>query len=231
MLTAATTTKVSTQTTPSEVGRIRVAPREISDVAFRALRVAGASAGEAHLAAQAVVRAEVDRADGLALLLDELPRVSRHQVTGRLQRGPVAILDDPAERGLFYTVPAAVDAALAAGSGRPVLVPGAEWRPAVDSLVAVCTRWAPSSVRVTQLDSEQRPIAGNTGTIDDLTTTLPTNLPAGLLVRASSVDGRPREASSGEQRWADAVHSGVFVDRGRWEAAAATAREFLVPER
>lgn len=232
MLTAATTTKVPTETTPSEVvGRIRVAPREISDVAFRALRVAGASAGEAHLAAQAVVRAEVDRADGLALLLDELPRVSRHRVTGRLQPGPVAILVDPAERGLFYTVPAAFDAALAAGSGRPVLVPGAEWRPAVDSLVAVCTRWAPSSVRVTQLDSQQRPIAGDTGTIDGLTTTLPTNLPAGLLVQASSVDGRPREASSGEQRWADAVHTGVFVDRGRWEAAGSTAREFLVPER
>ena len=232
MLTAATTNVPAHPTESDVTPRLRVAPREIHDVAYRALRVAGASGGEAQLAAQAVVRAEVDGADGLALLLDELPATSRRRVAGRLRPGPVRVLDDPAGRGLFYTVPAAVDAALAAGPLRPILIPRAEWRPAVDSLVAVCTRWATSTVRVVQLDSHQRPLGGDTRTIDDLATALPSDLPAGLLVNASTGDdGRRGDAVSAEQRWADAVHAGVFVDRRTWDTAESTAREFLVPER
>ena len=232
MLSAATTAAPSQAGGSETAPRIRVAPREIHDVAYRALRVTGASAGEAQLAAQAVVRAEVDRADGLAMLLDELPRVSTRRVGGRLRPGPVAILADPAARGLFYTVPAAVDAVLATGPGRPVLIPGAQWRPAVESLVAVCTRSAPGSVRVVQLDVRQRSVAGDTQTIDDLTAAPPSDLPAGLLVQASTGERGPwRGAGSEEQRWVDAVHAGVFVGRAAWDAADAVARRFLVPER
>ena len=232
MLTAAAARNPPSSAGGSAVTRhIRVAPREIHDVAYRALRVAGASAGEAQLAAEAVVRAEIDRADGLAVLLDELPRVSPRRVGGRLRPGPVAILDDPAERGVFYTVPAAVDAVLAAGPGRPVLVPGAEWRPAVDSLVAVCTRWAPGRVRVVQLDVHQRPVAGDIRTIDDFASAPPSALPVGLLFCATTGEpGQEAEARSEERRWVDAVHAGVFVGRGAWEAAESVARQYLVPE-
>jgi hypothetical protein len=232
MLTAATTANPSTHPTePEDTQRLRVAPREIHDVAYRALRVAGASAGEAQLAARAVARAEVDRADGLALLLGELPMISRRHVAGRLRPGPVRVLDDPARRGLFYTVPAAVEAALAAGPARPILIPGAEWQPAVDSLVAVSAQWAPFSVRVLQLDSCQRPLAGDPRTLDDLTA-LPSDLPEGLLVNASPIgEGRHDDVLAAAKRWADAVRAGVFVEGRSWNAAESAAREFLVPER
>lgn len=210
---------------------IRVALREIRDVAYRALRVAGDSPGAAELAAGAVVRAEVQAADGLALLLDELPRVCSRRVPARLLPGPVAVLDDTARRGLFFAVPAAVETCLATQPPRRVLVPGASWRPAIASLVAACAGPASSRVRVVQLDPRLRVVAGDPDGLSSTSgtpTDLPADLPAGLLVHACAATGQP--AANSTRAWAAAQRYGVLVDADAWAAAAAAARGYLVPE-
>jgi hypothetical protein len=197
---------------------LRVALREINDVAYRALRVVGSSSGEAELAARAVVAAEVEAADGIALLLDELPRVTRHRVAARLRPGPVAILDDPAGRGLLFAVPAAVEACLAVPA-RPVLVPGARWRPSVPPLARVCCDGT-HGVELVQLDGKGRPVAGDPARFGEL----PAGLPAGLLVRASGTTPMTDGA------WEAARRSGLRVDAAAWATAEAAARGYLVPE-
>jgi hypothetical protein len=204
--------------------RVRVALREVHDVAYRALRVAGSSSGEAELAARAVTHAEVTSGDGLTLLLDELPRVHAGRTAARLLPGPVRILDDPAGRGLLFSVPAAVEACLAGGPARLTLVPGAAWRPAVVSVAQVCAGTA--LARVVELDGTQRAVAGDAVAIA-ARDALPADLPPGLLVRVSPAEA-PDEPDG--VAWGAARRSGVMVDGDTWTAATSAARGYLVPE-
>jgi hypothetical protein len=214
----ATTTLETVSARPMSRASVRVALREINDVAYRALRVAGSSPGEAELAARAVVAAEVETADGLALLLDELPTVTSRRVVARLLPGPVAILDDPAGRGLFFAVPAAVEAVLALAA-RAVLVPDAGWRPAVVGLARACCDGT-RGVELLQLDRVGRPVAGDSAPLG----ALPAGLPPGLLVRASAA------TPTADAAWETARRSGLQVDAEAWAAAEAAAHDYLVPE-
>lgn len=214
----APTTLETVSARPTPRASVRVALREINDVAYRALRVAGGSSGEAELAARAVVAAEVEAADGLTLLLDELPAVTSRRVAARLLPGPVAILDDPAGRGLLFAVPAAVEAGLAVPA-RPVLVPGAAWRPALAALARVCCDGS-LGVELVQLDRDGRPVAGDPAPLGEL----PAGLPAGLLVRASVA------APACNAAWEAARRSGLQVDAAEWAAAEDAAHDYLVPE-
>ena len=215
---------------------IRVAAREILDVTYRAMRVAGASTGEGHLAAQAVLHAEVAGTDGLALLLDELPTVTVDRIPGRLRReGVMMILDDPAGRSLFYSVPAAAETCRA-GLSDAVLVPAARWRPAVRHVIDSCIGPADVRLHVVQVDHRGEPIAGDLAAAPAAAPMLSVCLPAGLLVWIAEEPGphsrTVAEASAAvRQDLADASRTGIVVDRQLWAAANTAARGYLVPER
>lgn len=206
----------STAQRPSEAPRTqhhttRVAPREIRDVAYRALRVAGTCSGQASLASRAVLQAELAQpdADGLAMLLDELSEISLGQPPARFTGTPVPVLDDPARRGLFFAVPAGVEHLLAHGDVMAVLLPAACLRPGAHALAVVA-----AADRASELELSYQPVSPEA--------------PGGILVRRRS----PAEAALGLQRGArgDAEITGVFVDRAQWCQAEAAAQPYLVPE-
>lgn len=199
---------------PSAQGRssapetVRVAPREIKDVAYRALWVRGCSAGEASLAARAVVAAHlVADADGLAMLLDELPRVRSERVGARFLAEAVQVLVDEAHRGLFFAVPAGVERLLSDPATRAVLLPGLRWRPGADALVLVTA-------------GEQGP-----GLVLEDVPAVAEGGPALLLRRREAPDGAAASSPAGA-----AESSGVEVDAEQWRAAIAAAEPYLVPE-
>lgn len=188
---------------------IRVAPREIRDVAFRAMRVAGASGGEASLAAQAVLWAQLHNSspDGLAALLDELARVRPTRVGARFTPATVPVLQDPARRGLFFAVPAGVEHLLAHPEVNAVLLPTLRLRPAAEALAAVT-----AGSRAGELELVDRP--GR-----------PT---AGILVRRVP-PGHP--AQRGEPVALDNADThGVLLDAKQWAAAHAAAHAYLIPD-
>lgn len=188
---------------------VRVAPREIRDVAFRAMRVAGASGGEATLAARAVLAAQLHPSspDGLAALLDELTRVRPAQVGARFGAGPVPVLQDPARRGLFFAVPAGVEHLLAHPDVTAVLLPTVRLRPAARALAAVTA--GPRAGELELLDPPGCPTAG----------TLVRRVPPGLRPHAQEPPAPD-----------DAETTGVLLDAEQWAAAEDAARAYLVPD-
>ncbi len=190
-------------------GTTRVAPREIRDVAYRAMRVAGASGGEATLAARAVLRAQLHETspDGVAALLDELARVRPVRIGARFAPGAAPALQDPAGRGLFFAVPAGVEHLLAHPEVTAVLLPGLRLRPAATALAAVTAG----------------PRAGEVEVVDQ-----PGWHTAGILVRRTP-PGHP--CRLGEQvPISDAETVGVLLDTEQWAAAQAAACAYLVPD-
>jgi len=200
---------VATVATVATVGMIRVAPREIRDVAFRAMRVAGASGGEASLAARAVLRAQLHTTspDGLAVLLDELTRVRPAQVGARFAPGPVPLLQDPARRGLFFAVPAGVEHVLAHPDVNAVLLPALRLRPAARALAAVTA--GPRASELELLDPPGCPTAG----------ILVRRIPPGLPPHTHEHPALDH-----------AETAGVLLDAAQWAAAQDAARAYLVPD-
>ncbi len=195
--------------TRTPVGTVRVSPREIRDVAFRAMRVAGASGGEASLAARAVVRAELRPGvqDGVAALLDELGGVRGPQDGARFTPGDVPTLDDPAGRGLFFAVLAGVEHLLAHPEVDAVVLPGQRRRPAAEAVVEVA-----AGAR-----------AGEVEIVDP-----PPGSPDGILLRRRPPGTRP-EAPPRDSA-ADPDVTGVVLDSELWSAAQAAAAAYLVPD-
>jgi sugar/nucleoside kinase (ribokinase family) len=204
-----TTTARRDPAPPARSATVRVAPREIRDVAFRAMRVAGASGGEASLAARAVLAAQLHPSspDGLAALLDELTRVRSTQVGARFAPGPVPVLQDPARRGLFFAVPAGVEHLLAHPDVSAVLLPTLRLRPAARALAAVTAGLRASELEL--LDPPGSPTAG-------------------ILVRRIPPGLRPHAQEPPAPN--DAETTGVLLDAGQWAAAQAAARAYLVPD-
>lgn len=186
---------------------VRVAPREIKDVAYRALRVAGVSAGEASLAARAVVAAHLAPGaggDGLAMLLEELRRTTAARVGARFLAEGVPVLLDEAGRGLFFAVPAGVEHLLSHPTATAVLLPGSRWRPGADALVAVAAGDQAAGLCLEDVDAPEGPA---------------------LLLRRCEAASEPPSSTA-----ASAESTGVEVDAERWAAALAAARPYLVPE-
>ncbi len=207
--TTTTTTARSDPAPPARSATVRVAPREIHDVAFRAMRVAGASGGEASLVARAVVAAQLHPSspDGLAALLDELTRVRPAQIGARFAPGPVPVLQDPARRGLFFAVPAGVEHLLAHPDVTAVLLPTLRLRPAARALAAVT-----AGPRASELELLHPPGCP----------------PAGILVRRTPPGLRLRAQEPPTLDHAETT--GVLLDAGQWAAAHAAARAYLVPD-
>jgi hypothetical protein len=173
------------------------------------MRVAGASGGEASLAARAVLAAQLHPSspDGLAALLDELTRVRSTQVGARFAPGPVPVLQDPARRGLFFAVPAGVEHLLAHPDVSAVLLPTLRLRPAARALAAVTAGLRASELEL--LDPPGSPTAG-------------------ILVRRIPPGHRPHAQEPPAPD--DAETTGVLLDAGQWAAAQAAARAYLVPD-
>jgi len=173
------------------------------------MRVAGASGGEATLAARAVLRAQLHETspDGVAALLDELARVRPVRIGARFAPGAAPALQDPAGRGLFFAVPAGVEHLLAHPEVTAVLLPGLRLRPAATALAAVTAG----------------PRAGEVEVVDQ-----PGCSTAGILVRRTP-PGHPCRV--GEQvPISDAETVGVLLDTEQWAAAQAAACAYLVPD-
>jgi len=207
-MTTATTPRPAPAAPAAAGGTIRVSPREIRDVAFRAMRVAGASGGEASLAARAVLRAQLleTSPDGLAALLDELARVRPVRVGARFAPAAVPVLQDPAGRGLFFAVPAGVEHVLAHPEVTAVLLPRLRLRPAAAALAAVTA--GPHAAEVELVDPPGSPTAG----------ILVRRIPPGHLPRGEQVPLSHAETA------------GVLLDAEQWAAAQTAARPYLVPD-
>ncbi len=209
-MTGLDTVELTGKPIPAQVSTTRVAPREIRDVAYRALRVAGACSGEASLAARAVLGAELSctSPDGLAMLLEELRNVCPARVPAQFLRGVVPVLQDPARRGLFFAVPAGVEHILAHAEATSVLLPGLFLRPGAHAVAAVT-----AGERAAEIELLDQP-ATPTG-------------PAGILLHRGTAgpDDGLKPGAHGH-----AETAGVLVDAAQWSRVHAAARPYLVPE-
>jgi hypothetical protein len=242
----------SHQGATSGVTTHRVAVREIREAAGRALCAAGASAGEAAVAAGAVAFTEVLTGQGLQALLAELPTVSSaHTPVAFRNEDGVDVLDDPAGRGLLLLAPLGIGLVVARPLSSPVLLPGVAWHPVLAGLLAPHCRPAEPALVAYELNAE-----GNLGrglrvwpdrsvellALQDSTQLQQLNLTRRQLetggVLLTAAPGRPtterRVTFSTEDvaaRQQQAYANGVLVEFDLWSAVEAAAGCYLVAER
>jgi hypothetical protein len=240
--------------TTSDIRTHRVAVREVREAAWRALYAAGASAGEAAVAAGAVAFTEVLNRQGLQALLTELPTVpsARTPVAVRNSNG-VDVLDDPASRGLLLLAPLGIGLVVARTLSPPVLLPGVAWHPVLAGLLAPHCRPAEPALVASEVDADGNVVRGlrvwpdrSVELLDPQESTQPQPLDlqsatgrvgtGGVLL--TTAPGRAATerrvafsaaavAASQEQAYAD----GVLVDSEIWSAVDAAANRYLVAER
>lgn len=233
----------------------RVAVREIREAAWRALYAAGASAGEAAVAAGAVAFTEVLSGRGLQALLTELPAVpSTRMSVGVRSSDDVDVLDDAAQRGLLLLAPLAVGLAVARPLSPPVLMPRVTWHPVLAGLLAPHCRPAEPALVALEIADDGKPVQGlrvwpdrsvevlgreDNNQLQQLDVRSAKSKVAtgrGVLLmtamgRAST--GRPVAfpADTVAARQQQAYTDGVLVDADLWSAVEAAAGRYLVAER
>ena len=224
----------------------RVSTRELRENAFRALRAAGVSAGEATAAADAVVEAETQGWDGLHALMREIG-TSAQQALARGGTGGKSVVPPSGGRGPLLLGLGACDTARAqAARGAPVraFVDGIECHPAhlcfalrhaqracrttllagVDEAGATARAWTCDSLGNVRVPDDHAALTGINALL------LHNGLhivdhPAGL--REGSVVSTPDERAQRRDR---AVRDGLAVPRDVWASVQCAARRFLVPE-
>jgi hypothetical protein len=232
----------------------RVAVREIREAAWRALYAAGASAGEALVAAGAVAFTEILSGQGLQALLAELPAVpsARIPVAVRTSDG-VDVLDDPASRGVLLLAPLGIGLVVARPLSLPVLLPGVAWHPVLAGLLAPhCSPAEPALVAL-EMDGDGKPTRGvrvwPDRSVELLDAQDSTQLQQ-LNVRSAKVQTNTggvllmtthRRAATGRTvafaadtvaaRQQQAYTDGVLVDSDLWSAVKTAADRYLVAER
>jgi hypothetical protein len=238
--------------TTSDVTAHRVAVREIREAAWRSLYAAGASAGEAAVAAGAVAFTEVLTGQGLQALLAELPTVpsARTPVAVRSSDG-LDILDDPAARGLLLLAPLGIGLVVARTLSPPVLLPGVAWHPVLAGLLAPHCRpaepalvayeanadgdvvrglrvWPDRSVELLDSqDSAKPPQLNLTRGQIGIGGVLLTTAPGRATTKRSVAFSADAVTACQQQAYAD----GVLVDSELWSAVEAAAGRYLVAER
>ncbi len=235
----------------SDVRTHRVAVREIREAAWRALYAAGASAGEAAVAAGAVAFTEVLNGQGLQALLAELPTVpaSRTPVAIRSSDG-IDILDDPAARGLLLLAPLGIGLVVARTLSSPVLLPGVAWHPVLAGLLAPHCRPAEPALVASEVDAEGNFVRGlrvwpdrSVELLDSPDSTQSQQLKlaraqvgmGGVLLttapgRAATERNVAFSAAAVAARQQQAYADGVLVDSQLWSAVEAAAGRYLVAE-
>jgi hypothetical protein len=233
----------------------RVAVREIREAAWRALYAAGASAGEASVAASAVAFTEVLSGSGLQALLAELPTVpSARTPVGVRSSNAVDVLDDPASRGLLLLAPLGVGLVVARPLSPPVLLPGVAWHPVLAGLLAPHCGVAEPALVALEIDADGNSIQGLRVWPDRSVELLgPQNndqlqhvhvrsgqakasIGGGVLLTTApgrAATGRPVTfaAETVAARQQQAYADGVLVDSDLWSAVETAAGRYLVAER
>ena len=105
----------------------RVAAMEVHTAVYRAYVAGGASSGEAEAAAELATTAELLAGDGVRRAVDGLGRFPR--AGAAVEDGDPARLVDPEDRAPLLRLRIALD--WCAATGRPIVVPGLAWSPAL----------------------------------------------------------------------------------------------------
>jgi hypothetical protein len=237
--------------TTSDAGTCRVAVREIREAAWRALYAAGASAGEAAVAAAAVAFAEVVHGQGLQALLAELPTVPAARTpVATCSRDGVDALEDPASRGLLLLAPLGIGLLVARTLSPPVLLPAVGWHPVLAGLLVPHCRPAEPALVASEVDEAGNVLRGlrvwpdrsiellDGGQLDELGVPTGRGTPAraGVLLttapRRAGTEPRPAFPAAVVAELQRRAHvGGVLVDGDLWSAVQAAAGRYLVAER
>ncbi len=232
----------------------RVAVREVREAAWRALYAAGASAGEASVAAGAVAFTEVLTRQGLQALLAELPTVpSARTPVGMRNSDGVDVLDDPASRGLLLLAPLAVGLIVARPLSPPVLLPNVAWHPVLAGLLIPHCRPAEPALVALEIDADGNPTRGlrvwpdrsvevlDAHDTDQLQQLNVRNAKAQVNTGGVLVMATPGRAATGRTvnfptatvttRQQQAYTDGVLVDSDLWSDVETAAGRYLMAER
>ncbi|WP_020495969.1 hypothetical protein [Sciscionella marina] len=204
---------------------IRIADRELREAAYRALRALAVSHGEAVVAAELVLAAELFESAGLSLLLREIRRLpAGAESVGFVREGEYAVLADEAGRGPLLLGPLAAELAL--GTGNPVVLQETGIGPALAHWTAH-THATPFAVAVARHGAvTERFAAGADGTLVRVPvhdSPAPQGIESGLVLTV------PDEIPDGARISPDTA-GGIHVNAADWRAATEAASRFLVPE-
>lgn len=229
----------------------RLAVREIREITWRALVTAGASAGEATLAADAVTFAEIHLGHGLESVTATLRIAPLEKAPVTLRAGSVDVIEDTATRGLLMVTPLGLGLVAARPASSPVLLPDQPWDPVLAGfMIRHCGPQTPaffafeiqgrrlihglkagSDRSITMLDSVE---------LDDLTKRNPqliAKLPEqgrGVLLTSDFIGLRGHDAPPTfsadllSSQWRSAYRDGVHVASHRWEPVYTAAQHYLV---
>lgn len=230
---------------------IRVSTREVREVALRAMRAAGTSAGEAAAVADLVLRAEVQGWGGLAALRQEIDGgAGSAAATAAVQDGVLVVDADPRRGPLrlgvsaFDLVAARVHREQRAG----VFVRGLGFQQAFVCLALELVERVGATAVLAEFDGGGAATAVVVCTADGCARAadpaeLDHHLPAGAVMSGglyvSSVRGGERAGlrwpviSTTDQRErnrVDAINNGRRVEAGDWAAAHRASQGFLIAE-
>ncbi len=235
----------------------RVSTREVREAVFRALRAAGASAGEAAAAAVTVVESEIQGWGGLDALLHEIDIIPADiPAPACTSRNAVFIVDDPSRRGPLLLGRPVFDLAAAQATRAPVrmFVRGLGYHRVLLCLALELAGRTQATTALAEVDSG----GTTTGAVactsdghllapDDLAVlgydapgpprSAPLDLCGGLLVTDGGRIGAATEQwhvlSTPHERvhhHEDALRNGLHVPADTWVSVYRASRRFLVPE-
>lgn len=233
---------------------VRVTIREIRETTWRALSAAGASTGEAAIAAHAVTFSEVQLGCGLDAVIQEIERVPAGHVPVSLIAGSTtAMLEDSAHRGLLLLAPLGLGLLAARPTSAPILLPNQPWDCVMSGfLVRHCSSSSGAffafehsegsflhgikaepdrSITVFRPAELEEIVKRNPGVVESLRDQAP-----GVLLVSSAggfhdVNTTPSySAETLKARRDIALAYGVNVDQDRWMPVLEASHRYLVPD-
>ncbi|MEV0698933.1 DUF3726 domain-containing protein [Saccharopolyspora sp. NPDC050389] len=226
--------------------------REVREVALRAMRAAGASAGEAAAVANLVLMAEVQGWGGLAVLRQELDAgPNSAAATSQVHDGVLVVDADPCRGPLRLGVSVfdLVAARASRGSRADLFVRGLGFRQAFRCLALELVERVGGTTVLAEFDDSGAATAGLVCTADgcvraaDLAE-FDRHLPAGARAVSGGLyvsNARGDELSAfqwpvisttgqRERNRIDAINNGRHVEEASWNAAHRASRGFLIAE-
>lgn len=238
---------------PASGATVRLSARDVRETTWRALVAAGASAGEAQIAAEAVVFGEIHLGVGVDSARRELERTAAGYGPVRLTGDDVRVVSDSAGRGLLLLAPLAIGMVAARPASTPVLLPGFAWDPIlIGFFVRHCGDGAPSFfafehreaklLHGCRVDSDRSFTVYDDGQLDAISTLNPRMLstlaaqPDGLVIVTDfggfrAVDSLATVTAAVQRERQDHVFShGVRIGRQLWTTLVDASRRYLAAE-
>lgn len=247
-MTIATTHLIAAGAVPQQV---RVSLRELRECAFRSLVANGASAGEAAVAAEQVLHAELYDGVGLRHLLDDLAQgwwtTAGLRASTESVDGCTLVVVDGDRSGPLRQGALLGDLATAVSPGTPVLVASGGIRTAsavLDDVLVRAARWS-GAVAVVEVGQDGTLGAARVATVEGavgpaaaqsaVPAALRQRLPRGgvALLRTNQLPAPTeagRSAAALRARRRQAAADGLHVCADVWQATHAAAQRYLVPE-